>query len=156
MRRISYIPLSMRFVAVALGIVMLVLTVAWLWDVFNGRDRSPLELLVFFVSGAVGYGLTWLLHSGLADEVLDGGDHLIVRFGSRSTRVPLTDIESVSESTFTHRGRITLRLWRPGPFGSVIAFVAPRECLTDLMPLARGRIAEDLKERVEHVQRTTS
>lgn len=44
---------------------------------------------------------------------------------------------------------ITVRLWQPGPFGSVYAFVATRDVLTDLIPLTKG-----LMERVERVQRT--
>jgi|RhiMethySRZTD1v2_1073278.scaffolds.fasta_scaffold00507_32 hypothetical protein len=156
MTRISYPPPSRRFAGAAIGVVALVFTGIWFVGVVNGRGRSFGEVVVFLLFGACAYGLNWLYTSGLADEVWDAGDHLIVRFGSTSTRVPIADIESVTESTFTHRGRITLKLWRPAPFGSVVAFVAPRDFLTDLVPLARGRIADSLMERVERRQRTES
>ena len=149
MIRISSPPFSMRFVTVALSIVSLFVTVVWCLYVFNGSDRSFGEVVAFWMFGACGYGVARLYMSGLADEVWDAGDHLIVRFGSKSARVAIGDIESVTESTFTHRSRITLRLWRPGPFGSVIAFVAMRDHLTDLIPLVKS-----LMERVERVQRT--
>jgi hypothetical protein len=149
MTRISYTPFSMRFVAVALSIVSLFLTVVWFVYVFNGSDRSFGQVVAFWMFGACGYGVARLYMSGLADEVWDAGDHLIVRFGSKSARVPIGDIESVTESTFTHRSRITVRLWRPGPFGSVFAFVATRDVLTDLIPLTKS-----LMERVERAQRT--
>jgi hypothetical protein len=114
MTRISYTPFSIRFVAVALSIVSLFLTVEWFVDIFNGSDRSFGAVVVFWMCCAFGYGVARLYLSGLADEVWDAGDHLIVRFGSKSARVPISDIESVTESTFTHRSRITLRLCRPG------------------------------------------
>jgi hypothetical protein len=151
MTRLSYNPFSMRFVALALSLVVLVLTIGWCVDAFAGSDRPLGEVVVYWMLGAFGYGVVWRYMSGLADEVWDAGDHLIVRVGSTSARVPISDIESVIESTFTHRGRITLRLWRPGPFGSVIAFIAMRDVQTDQIPLVKS-----LMERVERLQRTAS
>lgn len=61
----------------------------------------------------------------LADEVRDGGDHLVVRFGSATALVALADIVDLSWTPTVNPPRVVLTLRESGPFGRKIAF-SPR------------------------------
>jgi hypothetical protein len=86
----------------------------------------------------------------LADEVWDGGDHLVVKMGSDSETVALSNIMNVSASTLVNPPRITLRLVNPGRFGREISFSPPRNSL--FKPFARNAVADDLIERVHRAR----
>jgi hypothetical protein len=134
---------------------MLVVTVSIARDIVRGRSTvSFSDLLPFWAIGVLGYVINWLFAFGLADEVLDAGDHLVIRIGATSARVALTDIESVSEFPFSRPRRITLRLGPPGPLGRVIAFLPFDGFLST--GFWRSRVADDLMERVERARRTQS
>jgi hypothetical protein len=77
----------------------------------------------------------------LMDEVQDGGDFLLVRKGSEEERIPLSNVMNVSTSA-NNPPRITLRLVKPGRFGSEIAFIAPSRRSLD--PFVKNPVAEDL------------
>jgi hypothetical protein len=142
-----------RTLPVLLFIALVVITAFAATDMVRGDSRlSSSELLVPWVFGLVGWLFMWLNTSGVADEVLDEGDHLLVRVGSRSAQVSLLDIASVSESAFFNPRRITLRLTRPGPLGSAIVFM-PAIDVAHLVPLERSRVTDDLEHRVERAHR---
>jgi hypothetical protein len=86
----------------------------------------------------------------LADEVWDGGDHLVVKIGIDSETVPLSNIMNVSASTLVNPPRITLRLMNPGRFGQEISFSPPRNSIFN--PFARNPVADDLIERVHRAK----
>ena len=86
----------------------------------------------------------------LADEVWDGGDHLVVKIGDQSESVPLSNIMNVSASTLVNPPRITLRLVSPGRFGQEISFSPPRNSMFN--PFARNTVADDLIERVHRAK----
>jgi hypothetical protein len=86
----------------------------------------------------------------LADEVWDGGDHLVVKIGDQSESVPLSNIMNVSASTLVNPPRITLRLVSPGRFGPEISFSPPRNSMFN--PFARNTVADDLIERVHRAK----
>ena len=52
--------------------------------------------------GLFGYFLFKKLIFDLADEVLDDGDSLVVRFGNQEDRIPLSEITNVSCSVMTN------------------------------------------------------
>ncbi|HTI47519.1 MAG TPA: hypothetical protein VMB76_13250 [Casimicrobiaceae bacterium] len=81
----------------------------------------------------------------LADEVLDGGDYLIVRKGGLEQRVPLANIMNVSGSMYINPPRVTLRLVEAGPLGDEVAFM-PRRSF-NLNPFARNKVVDDLMVR---------
>ena len=133
---------------------MLAVTVSIVGDIVRGRSTASFsDLLPFWAIGVLGYVINRFFTFGLADEVLDAGDHLVIRIGATSARVAPADIESVSEFPFSRPRRITLRLWRLGPLGRVIAFL-PFDGF--FLTGFRSRVANDLKERVERAQRTQS
>jgi hypothetical protein len=134
------------------GALSLVVVIYWARDIaLAGSDRSLFELLIPCAVAAFGNVLNGLYTSGVADEVTDAGDYLLVRIGAKATRVRIADIMSVSESQLFHPHRITLRLVRPGPLGGVISFLPPLD-VSFLIPLATSRITDDLTKRVERVQ----
>jgi hypothetical protein len=105
----------------------------------------PPLLLVPFV-----YFLMRKLIWDLADEVWDGGDHLVVKIGDQSESVPLANIMNISASTLVNPPRITLRLVNEGRFGKEISFSPPRNSF--LNPFARNAVADDLIERVHRAK----
>jgi hypothetical protein len=84
---------------------------------------------------------------GLADEVYDGGDYLLVKRGSVEDRIQLSDVMNVSVTTMVNPPRITLRLARPSKFGTEVAFSPTRH--PTLNPFARNPVAENLIERAD-------
>src|ERR1700681_1229310 len=87
-----------------------------------------------------GYFVIRKLVFDLADEVLDDGDSLIVRFGSDQARIPLSQIMNVSYSYMSNPGRVTLTLRTPGRFGKEITFSPPQR----FVPFAKSPIVADL------------
>ena len=104
----------------------------------------PLLLIPFFF--LIMRKLVW----DLADEVWDGGDHLVVKIGDQSESVPLANIMNVSASTLVNPPRVTLRLVNPGRFGQEISFSPLRNSV--LNPFARNAVADDLIERVHRAK----
>ena len=82
----------------------------------------------------------------LADEVLDGGDHLIVRFGTKTQNIPFTNIIDANAVNRFGATTVTLRLSVPCDFGNKISFLAKSESRN---PFASNPIAEGLLARIE-------
>lgn len=78
----------------------------------------------------------------LMDEVQDGGEYLLVRRGSDQERIPLSNVMNVNASTYMNPPRITLRLVKPGRFGSEVPFL-PVSGLR-INRFAKNPVAEDL------------
>jgi hypothetical protein len=85
----------------------------------------------------------------LADEVLDAGDALIVRFGSEQERIPLSEIINVSYVYMTNPPRVTLTLRTLCQFGKEVSFSPP----TRFLPFAKSPIVADLIERADAARR---
>jgi hypothetical protein len=86
--------------------------------------ESPLFIIGTVVVLTIGFGATRLTTIDLADEVLDGGDHLVVRFGSKREPLLLRDIGLVKKPHLARiPRRIELVLAEPGTLGPVIAFI---------------------------------
>ena len=114
--------------------------------------KSPVFLIQPLLMAGIGYVLMRKLIWNLADEVLDGGDFLLVRKGRITERVPLANIINVSASIMTNPPHITLRLAQPGSLGSEITFT-PQSAFLRLNPFARNPIAEELIVRVDAARR---
>ena len=114
-------------------------------------SRVPPTVFVLpVVMLAVGFLVMKKLVWDLADEVLDGGDYLVVKKGRIEERVPLTNIMNVSATTMVNPPRIELRLAERGRLGDQIAF-SPVKNAT-LNPFARNAIADDLIVRVDRAR----
>src|SRR5256885_389885 len=75
----------------------------------RGEGGIPLEVLALpCLMAGIGFFVMKKLGFDLADEVLDAGDSLIVRFGKDEERIPLTDIMNVSYSYVMNPPRVKL------------------------------------------------
>lgn len=100
-------------------------------------------VLIVIILAVIYPKLVW----GLADEVYDGGDYLLVKRGRIEDRIAFSDIMNVNSSVMVNPPRITLRLARPSKLGDEVAF-SPVRPMT-LNPFARNAIAEDLIVRAD-------
>lgn len=136
--------LPVIFFIIPLGIIVSMLTVQ------TTRPVPVVALLAPCVVALVGFFVIRQLVMDLADEVLDGGDFLLVRNRGQEERIPLANIMNVSLSANINPPRITLRLVKPGKFGDEVAFSPPRS--VSFKPFARNPIAEDLMLRVDRAR----
>jgi hypothetical protein len=86
---------------------------------------------------------------GLADEVLDGGDYLVIRRGKREARVELTNVSDVCVNSGPPT-KVTLQLRLPSELGAKVSFL-PNP--TSRNPLATSSIPEDLVRRVQQLDK---
>jgi len=137
---------ALVFGVLALGVAApLLLTRGNAWALPWPALIAPLVLAVIF------YLLLKRLVFDLADEVIDEGDALRVRFGEEVERVPLGEIINVSYSGITNPPRITLTLRSAGRFGREITF-SPQQGF--FSPLFRPNpLVGDLIERVDVARR---
>lgn len=104
--------------------------------------ESPLFIAGTVVVLTLGFAATRQTTGDLADEVLDGGDHLVVRFGERREPLLLRNVGLVKKSRLARR--VELVLIEPGTFGPVIAFMPRGSLGTAVM----NTVVEDLERRV--------
>jgi hypothetical protein len=119
----------------------------------NPANGGIVAVVVLFTMAVFGYVVMKRFVWDLADEVLDAGDHLVIRKGGREHHLPLTDIMNVSFSTGTNPPRITLKLTgqsSQGPLGEQVAFT-PQQAFT-LNPFPKNEVAEDLMVRVDNAR----
>ena len=120
------------------------------WDALTG-GQSIHEHWPFAAVGAVGYLVMRLIGAELADEVLDGGDYLVVRKDGIVEQVPLAEIEEIKESIWQRQPpRVELVLRAPGTFGRVITFIPINYTL---VPLMRSPLTYELRDRVARASR---
>jgi hypothetical protein len=87
---------------------------------FEGRWIMAATAVVMAVIGYVVFRrLAWRL----VDAVDDGGDFLLVRNRGEEERIPLSNIERVSERLFMNPPLVKLHLSAPSRFGREIAFL---------------------------------
>ena len=139
------------FPAIWLGGVALFLVAALFMLATRSAQVDPMAVVIPAVMLLFGFFMFRKLLWGLADEVQDAGNYLLVRNGSIEQRIPLTNIMNVSMSQFTNPRRLTLRLRSPCEFGDEIAFI-PKMAGFRLNPFARNAIAEDLMKRVDEAR----
>lgn len=132
--------------------LVVVLAAITAWRAATGApEYSPLEFVPLMVFAVIAFVWTRLTASGLADEVFDGGDHLVVRVGGAEERVTLGEIDDVKESRFIKQPpQIELVLRHPGRFGRVIAFVPTGYTI---VPLAKSPLFYELKGRISEARR---
>lgn len=116
-------------------------------------DRQWMFVAMPCLMAVFGFFLMKKVVWDLADEVVDHGDSLRVRKGGEEERIPLSNIMNVSASTNMSPQRITLRLVRPGRFGTEVAFIPQMQF--SFNPFAKNLVAEDLMVRVDRARRQT-
>jgi len=127
----------------AAGMAMVVAIMGWR---LAAGAPSPLEPWPYLAVCAVALTITKVAASGMVDEVIDAGSHLVVRVGKDEQRVALAEIDAVKESLYLRQPhRIELVLSSPGKFGRTITFV-PSGFLP--FPFMRTELFHELKRRV--------
>src|SRR5271165_3170266 len=115
----------------------------------EGLRANPLPNLVGL--GALGIFFGYLLWKTqihrLADEVIDGEDHLRVRRGRTEQIISLPNISTVEVSTSSGIHRITVRLRAPAKLGATIEFLPQASLWSNLS--AVQRVASGLAERAK-------
>jgi hypothetical protein len=125
---------------------LLLAVVSGLFSASGDSQASIIPLLTVPVLMAIlGYWIMKKLVFGLADEVLDAGDALIVRSGGQEERISLSDIKNVSYSRYMNPPQVTLSLRRQTVFGDTIAFCAP----VSVVPLRSSPVIDDLINRAD-------
>ena len=113
-----------------------------------GDSHAKMPAMLLFVPLLmVVFGLVLMkkLIWDLADEVVDAGDRLIVRFGNEQEQIPLANIISLDYQYMTSPPRVTMTLRTPCRFGDKIAFRPPLR----FVPLARSAVIGGLIQRVD-------
>ena len=117
----------------------------FVFTVLSNRDAqgglSLFAIIVPVLMGIFGYFMLKKMVWDLADEVLDAGDSLVVRFGKEQERISLANIINLSYSYMMSPARVTLLLRQPCRFGNEVSFAAQRPRQEFL------RIAFDLSAR---------
>lgn len=101
---------------------------------------GPCIMMIF------GYLLMKFLIFDLADEVYDGGEYLLFRFGKNEERIEFSNIKHLNFMQ-TNPRRITLTLRTPCRRGEKVSF-SPTQELT-LNPFSGNPIADDLIDRID-------
>ena len=131
----------------------LALGVALPYGLTRGSATAPPwpVLAMPVVMAIVFYAVFKLLVFDLADEVIDEGDALRVRFGTEEERIPLAAIINVSYSGITNPKRVTLTLRSPGRFGRELTFAPAQRPFSN--PFRTNPLVSELIERVDAARR---
>jgi len=125
-----------------------ILAIVFLLTLF-GKDahgnHSPVAVVFPLGMAAIGYFILKKTMWGLADEVLDAGDSLIVRRGSEQEQIPLANIINVGYQPMADASRVTLTLRNPGRFGNEISFYAQKKFL----PYGQNPVITELIQRID-------
>lgn len=114
---------------------------------YDTKNVDLAFLIMPFVMMIFGFFLFKSLVWGLADEVRDCGEHLIVVRNGVEERIMLSDIFNISMSQFTNPPRISMRLLKPGKLGDEVLFIPVNNSRFNLF--GRNEIAEDLMKRTD-------
>jgi hypothetical protein len=106
-------------------------------------------LIVPVLMAVFGYWIMKKLVFGLADEVLDAGDTLVVRRGGQEERIALSDIKNVNYSPYVSPPQVTLSLRRHTVFGDTVTFCAP----VSVVPFRSSPVIDGLIDRVDAARR---
>jgi hypothetical protein len=122
------------------------------WTIASKAPHTAMDFISHgFALCVLGCFLVYFLKRdiwSLADQVLDGGNILLVRRGRKQERVQLTNVVSVDVTHQLNVTRIVLRLRTPCVFGQRLVFFPKVTRRSG----ARNDIADDLTARVARIQ----
>lgn len=141
------------FLKRGLPVLLLGLVAAVVGALALGSHATPVPWVVLVslpvIVLAIVAVLLKMLVFDLADEVHDAGDHLVVRKGDITERIPLAQIVNLSETVLVNPPRVTLTLRKPGRLGKEIVF-SP---MAPLLRFGRNPLVAELIERVDAARR---
>lgn len=127
------------------GMALVVLGAMLVGGVFN-RPWNPLSLI--FAAGVVALAaaIQRAMARHLVDEVVDGGDHLLVRSGGVEEKVMLRDVATIRRGFGHNPERLILTLRKPGRLGDTIVFIPRR---IRWFPYVEHPLANELMARAQ-------
>ena len=140
------------FPAIWFGFLGLFVIAGLVGTIGNDAPTSLFLLVGPILMAVFGFFVMKKLVWGLADEVYDCGDSLLVRIRGEEDRIALSNIMNVSASTFVNPPRATLKLVVPGKFGDEVAF-CPTSGWFMFSPFAKNEVIENLIIRVDRARR---
>jgi len=143
-------PLFKRGIWLSAAALTVCVAVPFLLDSDLRRDPLPNLFGVCVLSVFFGYFLWKARLHRLADEVIDGDDHLKVRRGRTEEIIHFSKIAGVEVSTGVGIHRFTVRLREPTRLGLQIEFL-PQASLWG-NPSGLQRVAASLTERVNQAK----
>jgi len=132
------------FPVIWFGILAIIFLIALFGKDAHG-NHSPVAIVFPLFMAAIGFFILKKTMWGLADEVLDAGDSLIVRIGREQDQIPLANIINVGYQPMTQGSRVTLTLRNPGRFGNEISFNAQQKFL----PYGQNPVITELIQRID-------
>ncbi len=147
MQRISSGSLALGkvvFPVIWFGVLAILFLIALIGKDVHGNHSLAALVFPLFLA-AVGYFIMKKTMWGLADEVLDAGDSLIVRMGREQEQIPLANIINVGYQPMTNPARVTLTLRTPGRFGNEISFYAVQKFLS----FGQNPVIAELTQRID-------
>lgn len=109
--------------------------------------QSVMLLIVPIVMAVFGFLLMKLLIWDLMDEVIDYGDHLIVKYRGQEDVIQLTNIVNVNITMNQRPPRVSLQLRVAGKFGKEVAFFPVTQF--SLNPFRKNPVIEELISRID-------
>ena len=136
-----------------LPVLLLGLVAAVVGALALGSHATPVPWVVLVSLPVIVFAIVAVLLKmlvfDLVDEVHDAGDHLVVRKGDITERIPLAQIVNLSETVLVNPPRVTLTLRKPGRLGKEIVF-SP---MAPLLRFGRNPLVAELIERVDAARR---
>jgi hypothetical protein len=127
------------------GVLLLIIAFGLLSPSRGSQASNIPFLIVPVLMGVFGYRFMQKMVFGLADEVLDAGDALVVRNGGQEERISLSDIKNVNYSPYMSPPQVTLSLRRHTVFGDTVVFCGP----VSLVPFSSSPVINDLIDRID-------
>lgn len=141
------------FLKRGLPVLLLGLVAAVVGALALGSHATPVPWVVLVSPPVIVFAIVAVLLKmlvfDLADEVHDAGDHLVVRKGDITERIPLAQIINLSATVLVNPPRVTLTLRKPGRLGKEIVF-SP---MAPLLRFGRNPLVAELIERVDAARR---
>ncbi len=139
----SVAPGKTAFPVIWFGLLAIFLLTAFISKDAHG-NRSIAAIVTPLLIAGVGYFIMKKTSRGLADEVIDAGNFLMVRMGREEEQIPLANIINVGYQP-SASPRVTLTLGVPSRFGSEISFYAQQKFIS----FGQNPVISDLIKRVE-------
>jgi hypothetical protein len=130
------------------GVFLVAIAAGWIND--RGRPMPAPFYLMPFIMLFIGFVLMRYLISPLADEVLDGGEFLLVKKGGVEERISFANVRNVSYQDLVNPPRVTLSLREDTRLGREIVFMPPQR----FGGILRGKnpLVEDLIDRIDRAR----
>ena len=111
----------------------------------KSKPQYVILSVALLILAAIGFAVFKKRMWSLADDIVDCGDYLLVRFGEKEQPIYFSNITKVDVESHFGATTVRLRLSVPSQFGTVVSFLARQ---TSRNPFKPNAVAEELISRV--------